>query len=428
VSVLVLNRRRVVELIPLWLRDLGTGLVLITARSVVSDEVLNTVAGKYEEIVVVDDYDGEEVLVEVRRLAGRYRFCRVVSLTEIDVVRAACIRQELGVAGQSLDSAMAYRDKTVMKSLVAQAGLPVATMRRIESADDILSFGAAHGFPFVVKPACGAGSVGISVIRDAREAEGLTERLIRVLAGPGEGGSAGPGYARLVAEKWVFGEMCEVDGLTALGRVLQCWPARMRWPNLSTVVESRPLSTWMLPPDDALGNRLRQFIEGVVAALPGPAEPTAFHAEIFHRSDGELVLNEIACRPGGAGIVAMYERGLGVNLQAASLRGQAGLGFPPPTMEPKALAGYIWFPPRCGCLRAIPQRCPILGVVAYSTTGRVGGVYHGAGSISDNIAQVLVSVAPSDDIDAVMSCVERWWEDACLWEDEGVAAAALPGH
>jgi phosphoribosylaminoimidazole carboxylase (NCAIR synthetase) len=407
VSILVLNRRRIIDRIPHWLSDVDAGLVLVTARGVASQETFAQVAPLYEDIAVVDKYDGPEFDAAVRGMTARHRITRVVSAAEVDVMRAARVRAEVGLPGQTLESALAYRDKVRMKSAVAIAGVPVATMRPLTHPDELSLFAQEVGFPLVVKPLAGAGSVGVLVIHDAFELKRLLTSFDR---------SDALGATPLVAEAWVDGEMCEVDGLLAGRQVLQCWPARMRQPNLATVAQSAPLSTWMLP-QCQLATQLRCFIAAVVSALPSPEEPTAFHAEVFRRHDGTLLLNEIACRPGGAGIVPMYERALGVNLYETSLRGQAGCPPPPAVTHPNRLAGYVFFPPRAGRLRALPSTCSLPGVYSYVPTGRVGSRYCAPGSISDNVAQVGVEGPADEDLDGRMANVESWWNTVCMWED-----------
>ncbi|MGW1059897.1 ATP-grasp domain-containing protein [Micromonospora rubida] len=403
-TLLVLNRRPIVDRIPDWLADLDEDLILVTAASALSPGAPEPVG--YRHVTVVDDYDRPEVDAVVLDLARRYGVGRILGTTEVDVLRAARLREQLGLPGQSLASAQAYRDKHRMKSIVAAAGLPVAPMRLLGSVGELRDFVARNGLPCVVKPVSGAGSVGVHVLADLAE----TERFVAAHA------AAGPG--QLLAESWVSGSAYHVDGLMAGGRVVHCWPSRMRYPNLDAVTDSRPFLSWMLPRADPIGQRLRDLLTAVVAALPGPDEVTAFHAEVFHRPDDDrLVLCEIACRPGGGGIVPSYEHALGVNLYAASLRGQAGRPPPASTLveDPGHLSGFGWFPPRIGQLLTIPTDCPIPGVYRYSTTGRIGADYQGARSISDNVAKVLLSGRAEEGLDERMAQLESWWNHTCAW-------------
>jgi biotin carboxylase len=405
-TLLILNRRPIVDRIPDWLDEIDRDLVLITARSSVTGEALSRCRHRYRDIVTVDDYDHPAVDDLILQTARQHRAARIISSAEVDVIRAAKVRGALSLPGQTPVSARVYRDKFQMKSLLAQAGLRVAPMRRLVAAGDLHDMLRSHGLPLVVKPRCGGGSVGVRVLSRIEDVDDAAARL--------------PNQAdeQFLVEAYVSGDFFTVDGLMSDGGVLQIWPSRTS-PNLSTVAQCSPLLSWMLPRSDDLHRRISDFVGAVITALPATTEVTAFHAEVFHTPDDELVLCEIACRPGGCGHVPVYEDALGVNLYAATLRGQAGCTDLPidMTAQPNAMGGFVWLPPRAGVLRELPGACPVDGVYRYATSGKIGTRYGGAKAVSDNIAQVLVR-GPSDrSVEDPVRAIAAWWEKACMWDD-----------
>ena len=56
------------------------------------------------------------------------------------------------------ETARRFRDKALMKSVLAAAGLPCARHLLAESAADARDFAAHVGFPLVLKPPAGAGA------------------------------------------------------------------------------------------------------------------------------------------------------------------------------------------------------------------------------------------------------------------------------
>ena len=54
-------------------------------------------------------------------------------------------------------------------SFSAPAGLDSTASRRVASAAEIIAFGAVHGYPLVLKPVDGRGSLGVSIIRSEAE-------------------------------------------------------------------------------------------------------------------------------------------------------------------------------------------------------------------------------------------------------------------
>ncbi len=405
-----MNRRPLVEHIPHWLSDLGQPLVLITARSAVTPQILAQAERHYREIIVIDDYEDASVQTLMLETARRSGAARILSVTEADVIRAAWVREQLSLPGQRLTSAAAFRDKLLMKTLAADAGIATPPMQGLASPADLLNFCDQHGFPVVVKPVDGGGSVGTRVLAGEADVSDFLRDAPPAL-------NANRPGCRWMVEKWVNGDFFTIDGLMAGGRVLQLWPSRTT-ANLLAVNGPSPLLSAMLPPRDPLTSRIRSFVAGVVASLPATEEITALHAEVFHTPDDRLVLCEIACRPGGCGHVPVYEHALGVNLYAASLRGQAGCADPPPdlTATPLCMAGFAWFPPREGVLKRMPTHCLLPGVFRYQTKAEIGDTYAGARSVADYIACLFVHGSAEEDIQPKIDAVNAWWREQCEWE------------
>jgi hypothetical protein len=402
-TLLVLNRRGISELIPGWLGELSGDLVLVTARSALARSTPTAALAGYREVIVVDDYDGPDVDDLIVQVGRRHGVQRILSCAEVDVVRAARAREALGLPGQDLVSAHAFRDKYTMKTTLASAGIPVAPMSLVHTADDLRRFAGDHGLPIVVKPRDGGASVGVQVLRDeaavGRRADSLPD--------------GGPG---LLAEAWIEGDFFTIDGLMARGEVLQIWPS---WtsPNLATVAEGRPLLSWMLVDTDRRKRPIERLVAEAIRALPGPAEVTAFHAEVFHTPADRFILCEIACRPGGCGHVTVYERALGVNLYQATLRGQAASPEPPlnNTASPLGMGGFVWFPPLQGVLRAVPANCPLPGAYDYLASGVVGRRYEKVRAVSNHIARCFVAGRTDEDLEAKVRAIGRWWGQESAW-------------
>ncbi len=87
-------------------------------------------------------------------LHKKYGFSRVVYQAEQDVLRAAQIRELLGLAGQSVESALQFRDKLIMKeTLLARHDVVrtilIPTFARVVGVKSILAFIAQHDYPVV---------------------------------------------------------------------------------------------------------------------------------------------------------------------------------------------------------------------------------------------------------------------------------------
>jgi biotin carboxylase len=74
-------------------------------------------------------------------------------------VPLAEVRQKLGIEGMKPEVANRFRDKSEMKDVLRANGLPCAKHTLAESADDAVAFATKVGYPVVVKPPAGAGSI-----------------------------------------------------------------------------------------------------------------------------------------------------------------------------------------------------------------------------------------------------------------------------
>ena len=398
-SVIVLNRRQIVRDIPCWLADMDMPLILVTARSALPADQ-EAIAG-YDDVVVLDRYDGPETEAQIEAVARAHAARRIVSSAEVDVLRAARLREALGLDGQSTTSATAYRDKFVMKSLIGGAGVSVAPMDAPEDAAALARFANTVGFPLVLKPRFGGGSVGVRILRDRTTLDAVPPES---WAEP------------LLAEAFMSGRFFTIDGLMAGGTVQQIWPS-FTTANFEVVGGGALLASRMLTRSDPLRARVDAFVAKAVAALPASRETTAFHAEVFLRPNGTLCLCEIACRPGGCGHVPVYERAFGINLYAETLRGQAGLtsDLRPANEIQRCAAGFIWFPPRNGRLAVLPEFCPVPQVTEFRPVVPEGSLCAYPGSVADHVAQAFLEAPPDTDLDPALAAVETWWRDAAVW-------------
>jgi biotin carboxylase len=388
-TLLVLNRRPLLGQLAHWLQ--GRPLLVVTD----SASFAQTPSVTFDRLETVDDYESEEVERIADALCVEYGVERILSTAEIDVVRAARLRKRHNLPGQSVPSALAYRDKYEMKVYASVGGVDVAPMRRVSSTKELASFAEQNGMPIVAKPLYGGGSVGVQIIANSTE---LTAFDLQ--------------RKTWLAEQFIRGDVCHVDGLTAGGHLLWGVPSRYLHTNLATAAHAAPSISGMLPTEDPLRSRLLDATATLLAALPAPDEVTAFHAEFFQSPADKLVLCEIACRPGGCGITEAIDLTTGINLYQAQLRGQAGLPVPAVCGGPRH--GWAWFPPRCGVLTAKPSSVPP-GTCRFDWFGKLGHSYPGPRSSTDRIAELIFRIDPERPVVDQLQNVERWWNREVQW-------------
>lgn len=355
-SFLVFNRREILADLVNWFPDSARSLVVLTAESVLGGQDAARLAKAFRHLEVVADYSDPGVAAIAERMCRDYAVEAILTTAEADVVRAARLRARLGLPGQDLDSAVAYRDKYVMKTMAGAAGVPVAPMRLVRRAADVIEFAESSGFPIVIKPVDGASSIGMRVLSDKRDVGRLSAEW-----------QCHPPAKPELAEAWVDGEQYHVDGLMSQGGVVQSLRCRYLHTQWLSTSQSMPLISGMLDARDGLRAELERAARKVIAALPPAPGLYPFHAEFFRAPGGEIVLCEIACRAGGGGVVEAYQLSTGVNLYQASLLGQAGRADLLDFRGRARRNGHgSWFPPRRHArLRRLPDPALIAGTERY---------------------------------------------------------------
>ncbi|MGH9076021.1 MAG: ATP-grasp domain-containing protein [Acidimicrobiales bacterium] len=326
-----------------WLADLDDEIYLLC-----SAEHLPAPEG-YAQVLAFEDYEVNGALEAAAwDLFDRCGYRAVIAGAECDILRAARLRDLLGLDGQSEASAVAYRDKSVMKSFTARAGIATPKFRRLHSTLDLVAFGRQHGYPVVVKPLDGSGAVGFQVIEGPGDAVGFARR----------------GLPRgFEVEQLVDGHPCHVDGLVLDGEVVVSQPSRyIPAAGCLAAKQDEPYGSYFLDPAGTPGRQLDELARQVLAALPSPRHFT-FHLEAFHTPAGELVFCEVASRTGGCAIAETLTLGLGVDLDRPSVRAQCGLGTDPAGLRAAVAAarlpaGRIVIPPRRGTLVSMPEDPP----------------------------------------------------------------------
>lgn len=406
-TLLVLNRRRILDDLPRWFPGSREELVVLTDRAVLPGAGADGRDRRFRQLEAVDDYESPELEPRIEELGRRHGVRRILTTAEFDLPRAARVRQRLGLPGQSAAGADAYSDKRVMKTIARDAGIPVAPMGQVTTPAELAAFITGHGYPAVVKRPVGGSAIGQSVLDGPAALEEFTAGWPRL----------GTARVPMLAEAWVEGPTFHVDGLMHRGKVLQCRPSAYLNTQWETMRHARPSVSGMLPAQHPLYRPLVERTAEVVAALPPPPGLHPFHAEFFHTADRGVVLCEIACRAGGMGIVEAYARSFDTSLYEAGLKGQAGRSQEVAVGPLRRRHGFGWLPPRRGVLRRLPDHCPLPGVVRYDISGVTGRRYHGPRSVSHTVAQVVFTLSGPDLLGALRE-FEAWWNRAARWEPE----------
>ncbi|RVW04557.1 5-(carboxyamino)imidazole ribonucleotide synthase [Rhodococcus spongiicola] len=190
-----------------------------------------------------------------------------------------------GVNVQPPPQALVYaQDKLAMRRKLSEMGVPVPAFAEVTWAEDVIRFGAEHGWPVVLKAVRGGyDGRGVWITDDSDEAEAI------------------------VAEQLDRGVTLMVEQAVDFNRELSAMVARSpfgqgaSWPVVETVQRNGQCAVVVAPAPQLSadlateGERLALRVAselGVVGAMA---------VELFETTDGALVVNELAMRPHNSG-------------------------------------------------------------------------------------------------------------------------------
>ncbi|MEB8340243.1 ATP-grasp domain-containing protein [Streptomyces endophyticus] len=336
----------------------------------------------------------------IREMAREQPFTHVITDNEYDLERAAHIRQDLGLPGQSRASALSFRDKAVMKQTASRT-VPVPGFARLADFTDLTDFIAKFGHPVVVKPVKQGGSRDITVLREESDVVAFSRQ---------------PWRDDLMAEEFVEGPMYHVDAV--LGEDYRFVASSRYLRSCLGVFSGQNNGSVQLRPDSPFARRLEAYLDRVLAAFDTPAT-SAYHLEVFHTPDDELVLCEIASRVGGDRIPALTALTYGVDLHATVLRRSCGLPVAPaPRTPPAQVHGSVSVLPQGRPVRA-PGRPPFPWVRHYEVNDTLKpgeATLHSA----HHLCFAIVSGEGPEQVEERLLETERWLMEN-LTDDEGVA-------
>ncbi len=237
--------------------------------------------------------DPLEMLAAARKIDRAHPVDRVETIDEPMVTPAAQLREGLGIPGVSVRSAELCRDKSAMKDFLRSKGVPCAESQVPKNEADVRSFAERLGYPIIVKPRAGFGSLGTTRVESKAELETLLETMKSRKADS------------VLLEEFIDGHEGFYDTLTVNGEVAQDFISHY-YPGCLAALESREVSPIIAHTNriDATGYKeLRELGARVNKLLD--LGTSATHMEWFFGNRG-LRFSEIGARPAGEMIWDLY--------------------------------------------------------------------------------------------------------------------------
>jgi len=392
-AILILNSdKRNIDLTDI-LKDVVDELVVLTTPILPNhDKFLY-----YEEIEDMEHTPYYEL--RALELHKEYHFHTVISYDEYDVQRAGRIRDRLNISGQSELSGRAYRDKVFMKECL-QKDIKVPEFQRLESIVDLRDFIDKHNYPVVVKPIDYGASRGVHVLHN-------DEELMQFSRLTWEN--------NLEVEKFIGGTMYHVDVLV--------YEKQIKFVSSSKYVngclafqDNLSVGSVQLHPQENMCARLYQYFEKVYNTLPSPST-SAFHLEVFHTEDDELILCEIASRVGGGYVSDVIKATYNIGMLESLLQYQCRIPVIDNHIDdPELVHGFLLIPPKKGIIKKIPEEIPFSWVTRYVKLVSEGESLEDPAKSVAHIVAITVSGSSSDELAERLEVVDQWFRERVVWD------------
>jgi len=274
--------------------------------------------------------DPGEIAVAVEAVRHRIGpIHRLLGTLEHLQVQLAEVRERLSIEGMGVEAARRFRDKSLMKTVLREAGVPCARHRLITSDADADAFVDEVGFPVVVKPPDGAGAKATYAVHDTAA---LYDVLRRHPPSPGR---------PLLGEELIVGTEHSFDGVSIGGKLV--WHSLTHYLPAPLEVVKNPWIQWcVLLPREIDVPEYDDVREVAARSLDVLGMETGVcHLEWFRRQDGSIAVSEVGARPGGAQISKLISYAHDVDFYRAWARVMIDGAFDPPTREYAAGAAYL---------------------------------------------------------------------------------------
>lgn len=279
-----------------------------------------------------DSFNLRKIALDIISAHKNNPFDRILVTNEYDIIIAAELRDYLGIFGQSINSAVQFRDKLIMLEKVAPH-LEVPKYSAANNYLDLLNFEEEMGYPFVIKPRLESGSIGVRIVNDGGELTNYIEKN---------------SCENILAEEFISGDMYHIDGLMNSGEIMTIVPSR--YLNGCLAYRSHSfIGSVMVEKANPLYNPIVRYVKELLVKMETPDYDIPFHCEVFVTKDNRILLCEIASRIGGGRILETVKLIKGIDmLQCTSIseiehkKGRY--------VENGKLGGFILIPPRKGIL------------------------------------------------------------------------------
>ncbi len=302
------------------------GLVSCDPLEKLSGPVRQQLAGHFR----VDGIETEQLAEGVRAMAAHFGSVdRLLGMLEQIQVSLGEIRDRGGIHGMGARAANNFRDKSQMKKVLREAGIPCARHRLVEDVAGGIAFTATIGYPVIVKPPAGAGARGTFRCENESQLRDCLQTLDARQGNP------------ILIEEFIQGREHSFDSVCVHGRMV--WSSISHYfPGPLEVVREPWIQWCVIIPRETDAPRYDPIRNYAPAALQALGMVTGLsHMEWFLCDDGSIAISEVGARPPGAQFTSLISWAHDIDLYQAWARLLIHDEFEIPLRKYAAGAAYL---------------------------------------------------------------------------------------
>lgn len=379
-------------------KDLGLNVILVQHKEKFQPE-----QAELADVTLIADYTDWSVMEPLARAARTiWNFSAALSLTEPGLEIAGRVNDLFGLGGTGHRPARLLRDKLAMRRHLAAVGAPTVAAGPLVDRAGMAAFGAAHGYPFVVKPTDLTAGFGIFEVTGPDDVDAVWERVDAVRRTGMDRGSTLYTVADFLMEEYIDGPEYSIESFSFAGHHV-----------VVAITEKLVGGAHFVELGHAQPARLDPATEeAIVAAVAGFLDAIGIqdgpgHTELRVGPRGPLII-EGHNRLGGDRIPDLVQAAYGIDLTRYALAWPFRL-VEPLAERPKALAagcvrGVIGRPGRVAEIGGVDELRAHPSVLAFDLAARSGSVIR---PVQDNWDRLgLLAVTAPDTDEAVRLCEE----------------------
>lgn len=295
-----------------------------------ADAVTDSQLTQPARLIIIDKHDDDTIVKLATRIHRGDPFSAVLSFSETWLIAAATIGEAFGVQGNPLHPVSITRDKVKMRETLRGSSLDTVRFAVCRELADLEQFFRGINAPFIVKPASGAGSSGVSLAREETDLQSAWLRATEV-----------PPWAKMLgtdvlAEEFIDGPEYSIEAISRKGRHEIIGVTEKVTTGAPHFIELGHQFPARIP--DALSKSIHAAVLELldrVGHVHGPS-----HSEVRIR-DGRVYVIETQTRFGGDQIWELVWLTTGMHFAATTV--MDSLGFPRPVYEARARSAAIRF-------------------------------------------------------------------------------------